>query len=205
MNAVPRKQPSSSGQFAWSARVLHWAMAAMILTMLFIGVFMVSSLADYHELVALHRPLGASILLLAAIRLVVRRLNPPPEFLPTIAGQERPVVIWSERLLYAFMFLQPLVGWAMLSASGDPVGLGGSLVLPPILPKSASLYSLLRPAHTIVAYLFFATILAHVGGVLFHSIVLRDRLIQRMVPWRAAVRADERPALAMDEPRAERP
>jgi cytochrome b561 len=32
-------------------------MAAMILTMLFIGVAMVASLADYHLLVSIHRPL----------------------------------------------------------------------------------------------------------------------------------------------------
>ena len=45
-------------QFALFSRILHWLMAAMLLTMLFIGVAMVASLGTYHKLVALHRPLG---------------------------------------------------------------------------------------------------------------------------------------------------
>ena len=40
-----------SQQFAWSSRVLHWLMAAMILTMVFVGAAMVSSLAHYHRLI----------------------------------------------------------------------------------------------------------------------------------------------------------
>ena len=42
--------------------MLHWTMAAMVLTMLGIGVAMVASLADYHTLVSIHRPLGIAIL-----------------------------------------------------------------------------------------------------------------------------------------------
>jgi cytochrome b561 len=57
-------------QFAIQSRILHWRMAAMILAMLFIGVSMLASLADYRWLVAIHRPLGIAILILAVIRLM---------------------------------------------------------------------------------------------------------------------------------------
>ncbi len=33
-------------QYAWLSRILHWLMAAMLLTMLFIGVAMVASIGD---------------------------------------------------------------------------------------------------------------------------------------------------------------
>jgi len=65
-------------RFNLPARLLHWSMAALILTMLLIGVAMVTSLADYHALVALHRPLGLLILLLAILRLANRWRRPPP-------------------------------------------------------------------------------------------------------------------------------
>ena len=42
-------------QFPVSMRFFHWLMAAMVLTMLGIGVAMVASLADYHLLVSIHR------------------------------------------------------------------------------------------------------------------------------------------------------
>ncbi len=68
-----------NGHFNLTARVLHWLMAAMILTMLFVGVTMVASLQWRPALIDLHRPLGIAILLLAVVRLVNRvRHRPPP-------------------------------------------------------------------------------------------------------------------------------
>ena len=61
-------------------------MAAMILTMLFIGVSMVASLADYHRLVSIHRPLGIMVLILAIIRLINRKLTNLPPFPPTLSA-----------------------------------------------------------------------------------------------------------------------
>ena len=46
--------------------------------MLFIGIAMVSSLSDYHRLVAIHKPLGILILILVTIRLVNRLSQRPP-------------------------------------------------------------------------------------------------------------------------------
>jgi cytochrome b561 len=175
---------TGSGQFALPSRILHWTMAAMVLTMLFIGVAMVASLADYHLLVSIHRPLGIAILILVIIRYVNRKLNPPPEFIATMPPEERIAAHYSELLMYAMMFALPLIGWGMLSAARYPIVLFGPIHLPPILPHSPMLYAVLRKAHTIVAYLFFATFIAHFSGVLFHTLILRDGLIDRMVPWR---------------------
>ncbi len=47
--------------FNLPARVLHWLMAAMILTMLFVGVGMVASVTQRPWLIDLHRPLGIAI------------------------------------------------------------------------------------------------------------------------------------------------
>ena len=61
----------------------------MILTMLCIGVAMVVSLGDYHVLLAIHRPLGIAVLILAVVRLVNRLINPPPPFPATMSQLER--------------------------------------------------------------------------------------------------------------------
>jgi cytochrome b561 len=174
-----------SPQFARSSRVLHWLMVVMVLAMLFIGVAMVSSLVDYDRLVAIHRPLGIAILIVVIIRFVNRQLNPPPAFLATMSALERVVATWSERLLYALMFALPLIGWCMLSAARYPIVLFGVLQLPPIVPEQALLFSVLRRVHTVLAYLLFVTFLAHLTGVLFHTLVLRDGLLRRMLPWSA--------------------
>jgi len=81
------------------------------------------------------------------------------------------------------MFVLPLVGWGMLSAARYPVVLYGSLHLPFILPHSPTLYAVLRQAHTILAYLFFFTFLAHVSAILFHTLIVRDGMLKRMASW----------------------
>src|ERR1700740_410737 len=94
-------------QFALLSRILHWLMAALLLAMLFIGVSMVSSLGNYHRLVAIHRPLGILILILAALRLATRMFTSLPPFPPTMSQAERFVATASERLLYTLFFALP--------------------------------------------------------------------------------------------------
>jgi cytochrome b561 len=158
-------------------------MAAMILTMLCIGVAMVASLANYHVLVSIHRPLGIAILILVVVRFVNRQLSELPPFPPTMSRAERLAATASERLMYGLMFIQPLVGWGMLSAARYPIILYGSLHLPFILPHDPMLYTVLRTTHTILAYLFFFTFLAHFGAILFHTLIVRDGILKRMAPW----------------------
>ena len=170
-------------QFAWLSRILHWLMAAMLLTMLFIGVAMVASIGDYHKLVSLHRPLGIAVLILAIIRLINRMFTTLPPFPPTMSQFERKIASASERLLYALMVCIPLVGWGMLSAGNYPIVMFGPVHLPAILPAHPMLFAVLRKTHTILAFLLFFTFLAHLTAVLFHTLVIRDGLLNRMVPW----------------------
>ena len=137
--------PKPRTQFALQSRILHWMMAVMLLAMLFIGVSMVASLGDYHTLVAIHRPLGIMILILAAIRLVNRICTTLPPFPPTMSRLERFIASSSEKLLYALMFALPLVGWGMLSAGHYPIVMFGSIHLPPILPANPMLSRRLAP------------------------------------------------------------
>jgi cytochrome b561 len=184
--------PNQRTQFTALMRILHWTMAAMVLTQLGIGGAMVASLADYHTLVSIHRPLGAAILVLVVVRFVVRHLSPLPPFPPTMSRLERMAAAASEYTLYGFMFVLPLVGWSMLSAARYPVMLFGSVHLPFILPHDALLYAILRRTHTVLAYLLFLTYLAHFGAILFHTLIVRDGMLFRMVPWNVRPQADLR-------------
>ncbi|MGE5786956.1 MAG: cytochrome b [Myxococcales bacterium] len=175
-------------QFAWSSRVLHWLMAAMVIAMLFIGVSMVGSLVEHERLIAIHRPLGIAILLLVVIRFVNRQLHPPPPFPDTMSPMERLAATSSEWLMYGLMLVLPLVGWGMLSAARYPIVLWGPLHLPPILPRDALLHAILRRAHTVLAYLLFFVFLAHLSAVLLHTLVIRDGLLRRMALWKNRAR-----------------
>jgi cytochrome b561 len=166
--------------FTIFSRVLHWLMAVLLLAMLFIGVSMVTSLADYQRLVSIHKPLGALLLVLVTIRLINRLLNPAPPLPAGMPPLLKFVAHASHWLLYGLMFTLPLVGWAMLSAGGYPISLVGSFHLPAILPHASSLYAILRPAHTVLAYLLFATFLAHMAAALAHAFLFKDGVFESM-------------------------
>jgi cytochrome b561 len=175
--------------FTPSQRLLHWLMAACILSMLFIGVGMVSTIMPkYLTLVSIHKPLGIAILVLALIRLALRlRYGAPP--LP--ADLPEPMKLAAEAshyALYALMIGMPLLGWGMLSAAAYPVVLFGGWHLPAILPLSDSLHALLWSAHFYLAFVFFALILLHVAAALFHALVRRDGVFQAMA---SAVTSEE--------------
>src|SRR5438132_13621055 len=121
-------------QFTALSRLLHWTMAAMVLTMLGIGVAMVASLANYHVLVSIHRPLGIAILILVVVRFVNRLVNPPPPFPATMSRAERMAATASELAMYGLMLVLPLVGWGTLSAARYPFAVHGSVHLPFLLP-----------------------------------------------------------------------
>jgi len=157
---------TAQARFTPFSRLLHWVMAIMVLAMLFIGLSMVVSLADYPLLVSIHRPLGIAILVLVVIRFVNRLVNPAPPLPDHMPSWQRFAAKASHVVLYLLLFALPLVGWAMLSAARYPIVLYGPLHLPPIVPHDAMLYAVLRKAHTYLAYLLMATFLAHLGAAL---------------------------------------
>ncbi|MBE1162950.1 cytochrome b [Dyella acidiphila] len=176
----------SPTQFVLAARVLHWLMALLIVSMLFIGVGMVASVSERHAwLISIHKPLGIAILLLAVVRLIVRLRNPPPPLPADLPALQKFAAHASHWLLYVLMLLIPLVGWAMLSAGGYPVMLSDSLRLPSIFPANAVAFAVLRHAHAWLAMLLLLTFLAHLGAALYHGLIRRDGVLRSMVGGRA--------------------
>lgn len=171
--------------FSPLARLLHWLMAAMILAMLFIGVGMVSSVSARHAvLIAIHKPLGIAILVLVIVRLVVRFSKRPPALPKDLPIWQRAAAHLSHWLLYALMIAMPLIGWAMLSAGGYPVMLGGGVQLPALMSADPIAFAWLRNAHELLAFVLFATVVLHLAAALFHGLIRRDGVLGSMARGR---------------------
>lgn len=180
LSSNPVPSPPAAGHFNRTARVLHWSMALAIFVMLFIGIGMVASLNLRPALVSLHRPLGIAILLLVIVRLGNRLRHRPPPLPADLPRLQALAAKASHWLLYGLMFAQPLVGWSMLSAGGFPVTMFAGFTLPPIAPHDATVYAVLRSAHTWLALLLFATVLLHLAAALYHAWVRRDGVFPSM-------------------------
>ena len=117
---------------------------------------------------------------LVIVRLMVRfstRQPPLPADLPLWQALAAKA---SHRVLYALMLVLPLLGWAMISAAGDPVMLSRSVQLPALVAANAPLFALLRKAHGYLAYVLFLTVLLHLAAALFHGLIRRDGVLRSM-------------------------
>ncbi|PWT91130.1 MAG: cytochrome B [Proteobacteria bacterium] len=170
-------------RFSLLQRLLHWLMAACIIAMLFIGVGMVSTVTPkYLPLIALHKTLGVTLFVLVLVRLALRLYYGVP---PLPADLPAPVKLGarlSHLALYGLMIVMPLLGLAMLWAADYPVVLYGGIQIPPLLPQSDSLHTLLWNFHFYLGFAFFALVLLHVGAGLFHALIRRDGVFGTMAP-----------------------
>jgi cytochrome b561 len=170
-------------RFAAPQRLLHWLMAVCIVTMLFVGVGMVSTVAPkYLTLFQIHKTLGIAILVLAVIRLALRFVYTAPGLPRDMPVPMRLAAELSQYIFYALMLGMPLLGWAALSSASHPVVLFGGVHLPAILPVNPNTYALVRSAHVYLGLAFFALILMHVAGLMFHKLVRKDGVFEAMAP-----------------------
>jgi len=58
----------------------------------------------------------------------------------------------------------------------------GGIPIPPLLPQSDSVHTLLWNSHYYLAFAFFALVLLHVAAGLFHALVRRDGAFETMSP-----------------------
>jgi cytochrome b561 len=158
--------------FSLSARTLHWVMAAMILSMLVIGLD--------QNLLWLHEPMGISILVLAFVRIYVRLNGDVPPLPQDIPMVQRRAARLSHWVLYALMVTMPLVGWSMVSAEGPPIVLMGWLHLPSIMPHDIHLYHALRKTHMYLAILLAGIFAMHFVAALYHALVRQDGVFSSM-------------------------
>lgn len=176
------------------ARWLHWSMAVLVLAMLFVGIGMVASMTLRPMLLDLHRPIGIAILLLALVRIINRLRSPPPALPADLPQWQVSAARASHWLLYALLFAMPLVGWAMVSAAGNPVVLWPGFTLPAIAVHDPAVYTVLRSAHAWLARLLFAAVLMHLAAALFHAWVRRDGVFSAMARGSSPTRPHASPA-----------
>ncbi len=181
---------NTAASWGWPARLLHWSMAAIMLYMLGLGVYMVR-LDDIFARFALtqtHKSWGFVVFALACARVVWRLSNrDAPLDPPGMKPWERAAARVSHWGLYALMVALPLSGWLMASASPlqDCYGIKnmvfGLFELPdPFIPGDKGLEAAFKLIHNGAAIALALLLAVHVGAALKHHFVMRDDVLKRM-------------------------
>jgi cytochrome b561 len=172
-----------SHNFVYSpvARLLHWLILGLVCAQFIIGWTM----PDVHRdtlptgAIAWHLSVGAAIVAVMVIRIFwrVTHVPEPAKLSPMLTFASRATHL----LLYIVLLAVPLTGWANASARGWTVRLLGTLPFPGLAQKGSSLGMELGGVHSVLAWVLFTLIALHIAAALFHRLVLRDSVLQRML------------------------
>lgn len=168
--------------FPTSAKVLHWLSAVLIISMLFLGVSMIQSLATWQNTaLQLHQSFGVVVLLLVAVRLLNRLRFKAPALPAEITGMQHFAAKAVQILLYMLMIALPISGWLMRNAAGLPVSFFGAFNLPILVSQGLESYGLYREAHGIIAWSLFGVIVLHISAALQHGLIRQDSVLPSML------------------------
>jgi cytochrome b561 len=176
---------NSGDSYGIVAQVFHWLIAALVFAQLAVGVYAANlpvSLARLQWL-SRHKSLGLGILALVLARLAWRALNPPPALPGSVPPRERRAAAAVHWLLYVLLVLAPLAGWLHASAAGLSVNWFGLFQVPDLVAKDPQLSELFKQVHRVLVALLAVFLAGHIGAALRHALLLRDGIMQRMLPW----------------------
>lgn len=166
------------------AQALHWLIAALIIVMFGLGWYMGDLPLGQRkfELYQLHKSLGLTILALVVVRLLWRLFNPAPPLPAHLRPWERTAAHLNHVLLYAMLFVQPVIGFLQSNAANFPVVWWGTLPLPAVIGSNEALAETLLAVHEWNSRLLLVLVLLHVGAALRHHFLLKDDVLRRMLP-----------------------
>jgi cytochrome b561 len=183
------RSPSAAGGYGPVARALHWLVAALAVMVVAFGWAAEAAARNTParaSLLLLHRSLGLTILALMLLRILWRLHHPAPP-LPAALGRFDAALTRATHLaLYLVFIAMPLAGYVNAAAAGHKVSLFGAVSIPPLLPRDERLAQAAIAAHLVGQYLVYLLVGLHVAGALFHRVVGREGILERMLPRRPA-------------------
>jgi cytochrome b561 len=130
-----------------------------------------------------HYMLGMLVLVFVWLRIALRILGPTPSIQPTPAKWQELIAKLMHLALYVLMIGQPLLGWLILSANGDPIPFFG-LQLPALIAENKDLVDVLKEVHETSGTVGYFLVGLHAAAALFHHYITRDNTLVRMLPGR---------------------
>ncbi len=174
---------NSNDSYGSITKLFHWTMAIIILCLLVVG-FLLEDL-KMPILYKAHKAIGFLILLLAIARLLWRFANIVPGYdksLPKWVALSAHIFHYG---LYALMILLPLSAFIASNAAQYPVSFMFLFDMPSLFSaKDPALAKTLMQAHSVLAIILVAAILAHLLAGLYHHFVRKDQVLLRMWPFK---------------------
>ena len=185
VDAAHRAIAPGGWRYAPVAVLLHWLLAALIVSMVALGWYMVS-IEDENEVLAdtlrhLHETVGVIVFVLVITRLAWRLAHRPGALPASVARWEVVASLLVQRLLYVGMILLPVTGMLGASYTRDGLVLFGQRVPAWHAPVHDTAEAWFEVHETIV-WIMVGLVALHALAGLKHAFIDRDGVFQRMWP-----------------------
>lgn len=163
---------------------LHWLIAILIFGLLALGWYMLDiqrgtpARAFYFNL---HKSIGLVVGLLIVLQLFWRTGHKPPPLPSTMSVWQIRATGIAHTVLYVLIVIMVASGYVEANFTKYGVKFFGT-PLPPWGPEDERMSALFARIHEYAAYAITALLVGHVGAALYHLIIKRDSVFQRMLP-----------------------
>ncbi|PHS71550.1 MAG: cytochrome b [Methylophaga sp.] len=157
--------------------ILHWLIAAIVLVMLGLGLFMVelpkqSELPPGEESVRafyflLHKSMGITVAILIILRILWRLTHKAPPLPDTVSKWQKKAAGLVHWALYLVMIAMPASGYLQSIFSKYDTKFWG-VVLPRVAEADKAMRENFTEVHEVLAFLFIALILIHLAAAIKH-------------------------------------
>lgn len=167
------------------SRFFHWLIAGMIVTQFLLAELAESAkhndkLLEQLALLANHKSIGITVLVLAIFRLLYRFSSKPPALPNVMPRWQKLASHFSHFTLYGLLFAMPISGWLMSSAKAYSVSWFNLFSLPDFVAPDESLANLLHSVHHYLAEALFVIAVLHIAAALKHHFIDKDDVLRRM-------------------------
>jgi len=175
----------NSATYSTTAKLFHWMVAALILVQLTLAQLAKWAAQDDNTLerlalLANHKSLGLTVLLLIIVRIGWRLTHRPPALPPHMNRLQRIASHMSHTGLYVLMLAMPLSGLIMSAASAYGLSWFNMFEVPKVLAPNEGLSDAAKNAHELLGYVFIAVIVLHVVAAIYHHLLVKDDILKRM-------------------------
>lgn len=175
-------------------RLVHWTVAVLAVITLAIGLTLGAlgfegardqfGVNATNLLYTSHKTGGVLILGLMVLRIGLRVTLGKPGYAHPLPMLQRVASEVVHGALYLLLLAMPVLGWLATAAGDFPVEFF-HLHLPPLIGTNEALSERLYAWHGAVGWALLGLIVVHVGAALYHWLIRRDGVMQRMSLFRS--------------------
>ena len=166
-------------RYNFSMRFMHWVVGVAILVMLGVGIYMKGLSSDVgfkYIIYDVHKIAGVFLFPIILLRILIRVLSQIPESPKNISYCQYFFARIVHYAMYVAIFLMPISGYVMSSASGRPLVLN----FPMVIPKNPAIASMFHSVHTFLGYSIIFLVTLHILGFLKHYFFDKVNILKRI-------------------------